>query len=274
MSSTSIDQAGRANADQALLEYRQVGKAFVSDHVRTQALRGIDFAVRRGEFVSVVGPSGCGKSTLLNLAAGLMRPSSGQVRYGGEPVRGINQRVGYITQRDNLLPWATVYDNIVLGLKIRGVPRAEQRELADRFVRMVGLKDFVRHYPSELSGGMRKRVSLARTLIYSPEMVLMDEPFSALDAHVKLVMQAELLRIWEADRKTILFITHDLTEAITLSDRVVILSARPATVKLVVDINLPRPRDAFALQASPEFQALFATLWNALKSDLSAHVIG
>lgn len=257
----------------ALLEYRQVGKAFVSDQSRTQALGNIDFAVRRGEFVSVVGPSGCGKSTLLNLAAGLMRPSSGQVRYGGQPVKGINQRVGYITQRDNLLPWATVYDNIVLGLKIRGVPRAELRALAERFIHMVGLQDFVKHYPSELSGGMRKRVALARTLIYSPEMVLMDEPFSALDAHVKLVMHAELLRIWEADRKTILFITHDLTEAITLSDRVVILSMRPATVKLVLDINLPRPRDAFALQTSPEFHSLFSTLWGELRSDLDLHVI-
>lgn len=265
--------AGTANKE-FLLEYRQLGKHFDSGHASMQALRDLNFGVRRGEFVSVVGPSGCGKSTLLNLAAGLMFPSSGEVMYGGASVRGINQQVGYITQRDNLLPWATVYDNIVLGLKIRGVGREAQRRLADEFISMVGLKDFIKHYPSELSGGMRKRVSMARTLIYSPEMVLMDEPFSALDAHVKLVMHAELLRIWEADRKTILFITHDLTEAITLSDKVIILSSRPATVKLVVDITLPRPRDAFALQTSPEFHSLFATLWGALKSDLSPHVIG
>jgi len=255
-----------------LLAYQNVCKAFHKGNVSTPALDDISFDVRPGEFVSVVGPSGCGKSTLLNLAAGLMKPTSGTVLYHGRPVNGINQQVGYITQRDNLLPWATVYDNIVLGLKIRNVPRTEQAQLAERFIEVIGLKDFARHYPSELSGGMRKRVSLARTLIYSPEMVLMDEPFSALDAHVKLIMQSELLRIWEADRKTILFITHDLTEAITLSDRVIILSSRPASVKLMIDINLPRPRDAFALQTTPAFTDLFAKLWNALKDDLQQAV--
>ena len=256
-----------------LLEYRNVAKSFSKGSIRTQALRDISFGIRPGEFVSVVGPSGCGKSTLLNLAAGLMKPSGGEVRYHGELVTSINQKVGYITQRDNLLPWATVYDNIVLGLKIHGNPREQQKALAQQFIAMVGLTGIEKHYPSELSGGMRTRVALARTLIYSPEMVLMDEPFSALDAHVKLLMHAELLRIWEADRKTILFITHDLSEAITLSDRVIILSARPAQVKMVVDIDLPRPRDAFALQTTPEYHALFASLWNALKSDLQQDVI-
>ncbi len=257
-----------------LLEFRKVGKSFSSGRARTQALGSISFGVKPGEFVSVVGPSGCGKSTLLNLAAGLMRPSAGEVHYGGEAIKDINQRVGYITQRDNLLPWANVYDNIALGLKIRKMPQPAQRQLVEEFIDMVGLRHFERHYPSELSGGMRKRVALARTLIYSPEMVLMDEPFSALDAHVKLVMQSELLRIWEAHRKTILFITHDLTEAIMLSDRVIILSARPAQIKLIVEIDLPRPRDAFALQTNPDFIGLFSTLWNTLKSDLQLDVMG
>jgi NitT/TauT family transport system ATP-binding protein len=256
-----------------VLAYRGVRKSFSTGRVATQALRSVTFDVREGEFVAVVGPSGCGKSTLLNLAAGLMRPSGGEVLYHGKPIDGINQNLGYITQRDNLLPWATVYDNIVLGLKIRGVPRGEQVRLAEKFISVVRLQGFEKHYPSELSGGMRKRVALARTLIYAPEMILMDEPFSALDAHVKLLMHAELLRLWEMHRTTILFITHDLVEAITLADKVVVLGARPAQVKLAVDIDLPRPRDAFALQTDPHFAELFARVWEALKADLQVDVL-
>ena len=251
-----------------MLEYRGVGKQFYKRDSEIVALRNVSFRIDEGKFVSVVGPSGCGKSTLLNLSAGLSKPSSGEVIYGGEPVTGINTRVGYITQRDNLLEWSTVYDNIVIALRIRRMPRARQKELADYYLELMGLKDFAKHYPMELSGGMRKRAALARTLIYSPELVMMDEPFSALDAHVKMMMHEELLRVWEVDKKTIMFITHDLTEAITLSDQVIVLSARPGTVKATIDINLPRPRDPFLLQTTPEFIALYHQVWELLRDDI------
>ena len=251
-----------------MLEYRGVGKKFYKRDSEIVALRNVSFRIDEGKFVSVVGPSGCGKSTLLNLSAGLSKPSSGEVIYGGEPVTGINTRVGDITQRDNLLEWSTVYDNIVIALRIRRMPRARQKELADYYLDLMGLKDFAKHYPMELSGGMRKRAALARTLIYSPELVMMDEPFSALDAHVKMMMHEELLRVWDADKKTIMFITHDLTEAITLSDQVIVLSARPGTVKATIDINLPRPRDPFLLQTTPEFIALYHQVWELLRDDI------
>lgn len=251
-----------------VLEFHKVGKRFYKGATEILALKDASFVVAEGEFVSVLGPSGCGKSTLLNLAAGLSPPSYGEVLYRGEPVNGINTRVGYITQRDNLLEWSSTYENIVLGLRIRRVPKAQLRALADKFLAMTGLTDFADHFPAELSGGMRKRVALARTLIYSPELVMMDEPFSALDAHVKMLMHEELLRIWEEDRKTILFITHDLGEAITLSDRVVVMSARPGQVKLELMIDLPRPRDPFLIHTKPEFIRLYEQLWSALKEDI------
>jgi NitT/TauT family transport system ATP-binding protein len=251
-----------------MLEFRGITKKFYKRDSEIVALRNVTFTVDNGRFVSVVGPSGCGKSTLLNLAGGLSTPTAGEVIYDGNPVAGINTRVGYITQRDNLLEWSTVYDNIVIGLRIRKVPRDKERELAARYLKLMGLTDFARHYPMELSGGMRKRAALARTLIYSPDMVMMDEPFSALDAHVKMMMHDELLRIWDVDKKTILFITHDLTEAITLSDRIVVMSARPGTVKAVIDIDLPRPRDAFLLQTTPEFIEIYRHVWDLLRDDI------
>ncbi len=251
-----------------ILEFRDVGKRFYKGATEILALKNASFGIEEGEFVSVLGPSGCGKSTLLNLAAGLSPPSYGTILYRNEPVTKINTRVGYITQRDNLLEWCSTYENIVLGLRIRGTPKARIRELADKFLELTGLTDFANHFPAELSGGMRKRVAMARTLIYSPELVMMDEPFSALDAHVKMLMHEELLRIWEKDRKTILFITHDLGEAITLSDRVVVMSARPGHVKLELKIDLPRPRDPFLIHTSPAFIQLYEKLWDALKEDI------
>ncbi len=253
---------------QPVLEFREVGKRFYKGDTEILALERASFGVGDGEFLAVVGPSGRGKSTLLNLAAGLNPPSYGEVLYRGQAVRGINTKVGYITQRDNLLEWATTYDNIVLPLRIRGMSKAQMKELADKFLAMTGLTEFARHFPAELSGGMRKRVALARTLIYGPELVMMDEPFSALDAHVKMLMHEELLRIWETDRRTILFITHDLTEAITLSDRIVVMSARPGKVKLVLPVDLPRPRDPFLLHTRPEFIRLYEQIWSALKEDI------
>lgn len=251
-----------------IVEFRDTSKCFVKDGRSTLALEGTNLTISEGEFVSVVGPSGCGKSTLLNLIAGFSSVSSGQVLYRGRPVEAINTRVGYLTQRDNLLPWATIYDNIILGLKIRRMPVIRQKELAEHYLAVTGLSDFSKHYPEELSGGMRKRAALVRMLIYSPEMLLMDEPFSALDAHLKLLMQDELLRIWEQHRTTVLFITHDLEEAITLSDRVVIMSARPGRVKIAMGVNLARPRDPFTLRTTAEFNNIYAALWDALKDDL------
>lgn len=251
-----------------MLEFRNVGKRFYKGATEVLALENANFTVSEREFVSVVGPSGCGKSTLLNLAAGLSMPTSGEVAYRGERVRGINTKIGYITQRDNLLEWATTYENIVLALRIRRTPRRKIAELAERYLKLTGLTEFAKHFPAELSGGMRKRVALARTLIYSPELVMMDEPFSALDAHVKMLMHEELLRIWETDRTTILFITHDLAEAITLSDRIVVMSARPGRVKLELAVDLPRPRDPFLLQTKPEFIRLYEQMWSALKEDI------
>jgi NitT/TauT family transport system ATP-binding protein len=251
-----------------MLEYRGITKKFYKRNSEVVALRNLSFEVPDGRFIAVVGPSGCGKSTLLNLAAGLSAPSAGEVLYDGKKVAGINTTVGYITQRDNLLEWSNVYDNIVIGLRIRKVPRHRERELAEHYLKLMGLTDFAKHYPMELSGGMRKRAALARTLIYSPDMVMMDEPFSALDAHVKMMMHDELLRIWDLEKKTILFITHDLTEAITLSDRIVVLSARPGTVKAQIDINLPRPRDPFLLQTTPEFIEIYRHIWDLLRDDI------
>ncbi|MBI2907819.1 MAG: ABC transporter ATP-binding protein [Chloroflexi bacterium] len=220
-----------------------------------------------GEFVAIVGPSGCGKSTLLNMVAGLMRPSSGRILYGGSPVTSVNTCVGYSTQKDNLLPWRTAYDNIGVALEIRKYPGSKRRELIAQYIEMVGLTGFEKHYPNELSGGMRKRVALARTLIYQPETLLMDEPFGALDAQLKLVLHDELLKIWEATRTTILFVTHDLTEAITLADRVVVMSARPGRVKLVHAVPLSRPRDVFQVRFSSEFRDFYDVLWQSLKED-------
>jgi len=251
-----------------ILEFKDVTKVFYKGAQPVVALDGLNISLEEGEFVSVVGPSGCGKSTLLNLAAGLSPAAKGEVIYRGKPVDKINLAVGYITQHDNLLPWATVRKNITMGLKIRRVPEAERKQRLEHYLELTGLKGFENHYPAELSGGMRKRCSLARTLIYSPEMVLMDEPFSALDAHVKMIMHKELLRIWDEERKTILFITHDLVEAITLSDRIIVLSARPGQVKQVMQVNLPRPRDPFTLHTKPEFSAIFESLWSGLKDDI------
>ncbi|MCP5368514.1 MAG: ABC transporter ATP-binding protein [Hyphomicrobiales bacterium] len=251
-----------------MLAFQDITKVFYKGDQPVVALEGLDLSITEGEFVSVIGPSGCGKSTLLNLAAGLGPPAKGRVLYRGRPVEKINTAVGYITQHDNLLPWSTVRTNITMGLKIRKVPAAEREQRLSHYMEITGLKGFENHYPAELSGGMRKRTSMARTLIYSPEMVLMDEPFSALDAHVKMIMHQELLRIWDEERKTILFITHDLVEAITLSDRIVVLSARPGQVKQEMRIDLPRPRDPFTLHTKPEFTAIFETLWEGLKDDI------
>jgi len=246
------------------------GKTFQVRGTELEALQPIDLGVRREEFVALVGPSGCGKSTILNLVAGLLAPSAGQVLYDGEPVTGPNRRVGYLTQKDTLLPWRSTADNIriALELKCRATPRAEAAERVAQMMELVGLKGFEHHYPAELSGGMRKRAALARTLIYEPETLLMDEPFGALDAQLKLLMLDQLQRLTQHRRMTVVFVTHDLGEAITLADRIVVVSARPGRVRAVHEVRLPRPRDVFKIRFTEDFAHQHERLWDELKDDI------
>ncbi len=239
----------------------------------TTALENISFAVAPREFVALVGPSGCGKSTILNMISGLLRPSFGRIAYAGAPVDAINSRVGYMTQKDTLLPWRTTRDNIGIAFELAS-RRGRKRQgvnvaaLISEQIKLVGLEGFENHFPAQLSGGMRKRVLLARTLIYEPETLLMDEPFGALDAQLKLVMQSELLRIWAATRNTVIFVTHDLGEAIALADRVLIFSGRPGRIKAVQEIDLPRPRDVFSIRFTPRYAELYENLWGLLQSEV------
>jgi sulfonate transport system ATP-binding protein len=248
-----------------------VGKRFVTRDREVEALQPIDLTVQPHEFVALVGPSGCGKSTILNLVAGLLAPSEGRVCYNGEEVAGLNRSVGYMTQKDTLLPWRSAADNIriALELKCRAVPRAEANARVGQIIDLVGLTGFERHYPAELSGGMRKRVALARTLIYEPETLLMDEPFGALDAQLKLLMLDQLQELTRQRRMTVVFVTHDLGEAITLADRVVVFSARPGRIRAIRSIALPRPRDVFRIRFTEDFAHLHESLWDELKDEVT-----
>lgn len=254
-----------------VIEYREVSKVFFKGDTRIHALQNVSLAVETGELVAIVGPSGCGKSTLLNLTAGLMEPGLGEVTYGSRPLTGINTQVSYVTQKDNLLPWRTVEANVRLPLELkndRSVDKDAQQEAIAQYIKLVGLSGFETHYPAELSGGMRKRAQLAQALVCEPSTLLMDEPFGALDAQLKLVLQAELLKAWEGSGKTLVMVTHDLTEAISLADRVVVMSARPGQIKTVQKIDIPRPRDVFSIRFTPEFGHYFEELWAALRDDI------
>src|SRR5690242_5181077 len=233
------------------------------------AVKDVPLAIGEGEFVSVVGPTGCGKSTLLNVTAGLLRPSSGALRVFGEPLSGINRRAGYMFQAEGLMPWRTALANVTAGLEFRGVAPDEARRRGEDWLSRVGLSGFGNRYPHQLSGGMRKRTSLAQMLILDPQILLMDEPFSALDIQTRQLMENELLELWSANRKSVLFITHDLEEAIALSDRVVVLSAGPATRPIgEFPIDLPRPRDVAEIRLSPRFVELHEAIWHVLKSEV------
>jgi NitT/TauT family transport system ATP-binding protein len=233
------------------------------------AVKDVTLSVAEGEFVSVVGPTGCGKSTLLNVAAGLLRPSSGQLRVFGQPLAGINRRAGYMFQAEALMPWRSALDNVTAGLEFRGVARTEACRRAGDWLARVGLAGLEGRYPHQLSGGMRKRVSLAQMLILDPEILLMDEPFSALDVQTRQLMENELLDLWSADRKSVIFITHDLEEAISLSDRVVVLSAGPATHPIgEFAIDLPRPRDVSEIRMTPRFIELHDRIWRSMKEEV------
>lgn len=222
------------------------------------------FSVKKGEFLAIVGPSGCGKSTLLNMVAGTLKPAAGSVTYKGARVDSINHDVGYLTQKNFCLPWRTVEANIRLPLEFRRYAKADADARVRESIEKVGLKGFEKAYPKQLSGGMLQRVMIARTLAYSPDIYLLDEPFGSLDAQLRTRMHAELLKLWQETQATFVFVTHDLQEAITLADRVVVMSKRPGRIKLILDIDLPRPRDVIEIQSNPAFGAYFKQLWSAL----------
>jgi sulfonate transport system ATP-binding protein len=264
-----------------MLELDRVSRDFATPDSRVyRALDDISLAVDPGAFVAIVGPSGCGKSTLLNIAAGLLPPTAGVVRMDGAPLAGVNRHATYMFQQDALLPWKTVRDNVALGLTIGGVPRARAQARADEWLVRVGLAPFAAHYPSQLSGGMRKRAIMAQNWILDRRIVLMDEPFSALDVHTRQQMETELLALWEGrdgprtvettdQRKTILFVTHDLEEAIALADDVVILSAGPAArVVARHAVTLDRPRDLLEVRTQPAFVDLYRTIWAVLRDEV------
>ena len=236
---------------------------------RYTAVRDTSLAVAPGEFVSIVGPTGCGKSTLLNVAAGLLEPSSGTVRVDGERLAGLNRRAGYMFQADALMPWRNALDNVTAGLEFHGMKRSDAAPKARDWLARVGLAGFEDRYPHQLSGGMRKRVALAQMLILDPEILLMDEPFSALDVQTRQLMENELLELWSADRKSVVFITHDLEEAIALSDRVIALSAGPETHPIgEFAIDLPRPRDVAEIRLTPRFVELHEAIWRVLRDEV------
>jgi NitT/TauT family transport system ATP-binding protein len=252
------------------IELRGVAKRFVtpSGSVFT-ALRDVDLAIEPGEFCAVVGPTGCGKSTMLGMVAGLDPASAGVVRVGGQPVDGIAPGTGFMFQADALMPWKTVIANVMLGPLFHGIPKREARGRALDWLRRVGLAGFEDHHPHQLSGGMRKRVSLAAALINEPTILLMDEPFGALDVQTKAIMSNELLGLWEQTRPTVMFVTHDLEEAIALADKVVVVTAGPGTVKAVYDIDLPRPRGAVQeIRFEPRFLELHHQIWSALREEV------
>jgi NitT/TauT family transport system ATP-binding protein len=234
---------------------------------RYTAVRDVNVRVGAGEFVSVVGPTGCGKSTLLNVAAGLLSPSQGSVHVFGEALQGINTRAGYMFQSESLMPWRTALGNVMAGLEFRGV--VDARAQAEEWLRRVGLGAFGDRYPHQLSGGMRKRTSLAQTLALDPDIILMDEPFSALDIQTRQLMENEVLELWQRKKKAVLFITHDLDEAIAMSDRVVVLSAGPASHPMgEFSIDMPRPRDVAEIKTSPRFIELHANIWAVLRDEV------
>ena len=232
------------------------------------AITDVTLDVSAGEFVTIVGPTGCGKSTTLSLVSGLEPASAGTVEVHGRPVTGIPEGVGYMFQSDAVLPWKTVLDNIALGLRYHRVPKAEAHARARDWIQRVGLEGFEDRYPHQLSGGMRKRVAMAQSLIGEPSLLLLDEPFGALDVQTRELMQDELLDLWSGTGAAVVFVTHDLTEAISLADRVVVMTAGPATVKDVVPIDLPRPRKVEEIRLTPEFTEIYRAVWESLREEV------
>jgi NitT/TauT family transport system ATP-binding protein len=248
-----------------MVEIDQVTMSFGS----YTAVRDLNRTVADGEFLAIAGPTGCGKSTILNAIAGLLKPSAGSIAIDGQPVRGVQGNIGYLFQQDALLPWKTAIENVELGPLFRGVSAGERRERAMAWLAKVGLKGFEHRYPHQLSGGQRKRVQMAQALIHGPKVILMDEPFSALDIHTRHLMQAELLRLWQEEKRAVVMITHDLEEAIALGDRVVVLASGPAS--RVIDsfpVDLERPRDVAEIKLDPRFTDLYRNIWASLRGEV------
>ena len=252
----------------AAISVRGASQTFHAKGRRVQALLQTDLEVQDRELLTVVGPSGCGKSTLMNIIVGHLQPTAGEVYYRGQRHTGVNCSIGYVTQADNLYPWRTLRQNVEFPLQVRGMSKAERREKADALIDRVGLRGFENSYPHELSGGMRQRANIIRTLVYGPEVILMDEPFGPLDAQTRLILQQQLLELWQEEKKTIIFITHDLSEAIALADRVVVMSARPGRIKTVAPVPLPRPRDLFEINLDERFQDTYRKLWASLEEEV------
>ena len=267
--SQSIQGGSRSGAASPAVRFAGVRVTFVVRDDAFTAVKDVDLDLADGEFVAIVGPTGCGKSTLLNAAAGLLSPSAGQVEIFGSKLSKLNAQAGYLFQTESLFPWKTALDNVAIGLEVAGVSRSEARKRAHAWLERVGLGAFVHRYPHMLSGGQRKRVGLAQVLIRNPKILLMDEPFGPLDAQTRQIMGNLLLDLWSADRKAVLFVTHDLEEAIALSDRVVIMSAGPAA-RIIGDwrVDLPRPRDTAEIRLDQAFHRLHREIWQKLKDEV------
>jgi sulfonate transport system ATP-binding protein len=264
-----MGSTSRAPIPALAIEIRSVSKWFTEPSgAPYAALRDFTLAVQPGEFCAVVGPTGCGKSTTLTLVAGLEKPSTGTVSVAGRPVSGIPADVGVVFQQDAVFPWKTVLGNVAAGPRFRGHSRGDARAQARDWLRRVGLSAFEDYYPHQLSGGMRKRVALAQSLITSPRVLLLDEPFSALDVQTRAIMCDELMALWHSTRPAVIFVTHDLGEAIALADRVVVLTASPGKVKAVFDVDLPRPRHIQQIRFEPEFVSIYQNIWDALRSEV------
>jgi NitT/TauT family transport system ATP-binding protein len=268
---SSLETDGRAFSDDVrpiAVQIDHLSHAFASRSKPVLALSDVTLSVRAGEFLSIVGPSGCGKSTLLSFIAGLRDPSLGKVELWGEQVTGIRRDVGFIFQKDALLPWRSALDNVAAALRFRGTAKREARAKAAEWLERVGLAGFENSYPHELSGGMRKRVSIASTLVYEPPILLMDEPFSSLDVQTRSLMETDLLDIWDGSGQTVIFVTHDLEEAIGLSDRVIVFSAAPGSIVGDYSVDLPRPRDLLEVKLQDGFAELYSTVWNDLRNEV------
>jgi NitT/TauT family transport system ATP-binding protein len=270
----ALAETRAAFGDQAVLRLERVQQVFSARGQRVVALDDFSLDIYRGEFLTIVGPSGCGKSTLLNVLVGLQPPSAGSVVYAGNPwpPGRINTAIGYVTQDDNLLPWRTMRSNVEFGMEVRKdrhFSRDQRAAVADRLIHEVGLAGFERHYRHELSGGMRQRANIIRTLSYEPNIILMDEPFGPLDAQTRIQLQGVLLGLWQhRPGTTIVFITHDLAEAVALADRVVVMTRRPGRIKAVFDIDIPRPRDIYQLQSSEAFHRVYDRVWKVLEDEM------
>lgn len=260
--------SGQKTSEPAI-ELDNVTCRFISPNGKaTVAMQNFSLTVKKGEFCAIVGPTGCGKSTTLSLVTGLIRPTIGSVSVMGQPVNGIHPSIGFVFQSDAVFPWQTVVENVAAGPRFRGMGKAEAHELAQDWLRRVGLAGFDKHYPHQLSGGMRKRVALAQTFINKPEILLMDEPFSALDMQTRTLMQDELLELWSMSGGSVVFVTHDLEEAVALADKVVVLSSRPARVKQVYEIDLPRPRIMSEIRYDARFIDYAHRIWDDLREEV------